>query len=156
MAIDLALRDAAAEEGISPKKVKRLLKMVDRESLSVDQEGGVEGAEDAIADVLDEFPEFRAERPAPTDAEEPAPARRTPGGNPDRKRSRDGGELSAKEAARLAREDPDRFIQLMEEGKIGREQMGGKQLDRLRNEGRISSTSADNEHGVTPAPHVRN
>lgn len=155
-AIDLALRDAAAEEGIPGKKLRRLLKMVDRDEITVDEEGSVSGVEDAVADLLDEFPEFREVAPAPSDADDDPPAaRRKPGANPDRKLSRDGGEITAKQAARIAREDPDQFVQLMEEGKIGSDQMGGKELSRLRTEGKLSSASVSNEHGVTPTPHVR-
>lgn len=155
-AIDLALRDAAAEEGIPGKKLKRVLKMVDRDEITVDEDGTVSGVEDAVADLLDEFPEFREDTPAPSADDDDAPARRKPGANPDRRQSRDGGEITAKQAARIAREDPDRFVQLMDEGKIGSDQMGGKELNRLRSEGKLSSRSADAEHGVTPAPvHVR-
>jgi hypothetical protein len=155
-AINLALRDAAAEEGIPGKKLKRALKMVDRDEISVDEDGNVEGAEEAITDLLEEFPEFR-DAPATSTAEpdDDEPPRRKPGANPDRKTSREGGELSAKQVARIAREDPDRFIQLMDEGKIGSEQMGGKELSRLRSEGKLSTRSADAEHGVTPTPHTR-
>lgn len=120
--IDLALRDAAAEEGVPAKKVKRLLRVVDRESIEVDENGEVQGAEEAVAELLEEFPEFK-EAPVPAPAEEEEAPKRTPGANPDRKRKPK--EMSTEEARRLARDEPQRFNELFEENRIPKSALKG-------------------------------
>lgn len=113
MIIDGALRDAAADADVPPKKVRRLLKLVDRDEITVDDEGEVAGAAEAIADVLDEFPEFG---PKPAGGDDDNPPKEEPGGKPDRKRQPK--ELTAEQVTKMAREDPEQFNQLFDEGKI--------------------------------------
>lgn len=145
--INIALRDAALEADLDPKRLKRALKLVDRSEIEVGGDGEVDGAEDAITAFLAEFPEFKAKQAVPDEDSEDAPApRRTPGANPDRKRSK-GGELTEREAARLARDDPDKFAEMLAEGNVPREALGGKTLDRLRAEGKTDAYSVANEDG---------
>lgn len=112
--IDGALRDAAIDGGIDPKRVKRVLRLIDRSDITVDEDGEVDGTEAAVEGFLEEFPEFKAKAdPAPDPEEQP---KHTPGGNPDRKRKPK--DMSAAEAKRLAKEEPDRFNELFDEGRI--------------------------------------
>jgi predicted transcriptional regulator len=112
--VTLALREAAAESDVPPKKVSRLLRMVDQTGIVIDAEGDVdpETAEAAIADVLQDFPEFKAAAPRPSEEEE----EELPGGAPDRKRKPK--DLTRKDVEKMAREDPDRLNQLIDEGKL--------------------------------------
>jgi hypothetical protein len=129
--INEALRDAALEADVDPRKIKRLLRLVDREGITVDEDGEVDGADEAVADLLEEFPEFKAPAGKPNDdgdgtAAGASPRRRQAG--PRRKPK----ELTKEQVAKLAREDPDRFNEdpdrfneLFEAGKIPASALGG-------------------------------
>ena len=76
-----------------PKKIKRLLRLVDREQITVDEDGDVDGAEEAVEDLLEEFPELKAPSRANGDDDtddddgdrgrrEPPGASRTAGASP--------------------------------------------------------------------------
>lgn len=121
--IDAAIREAAAEADVPAKKVRRLLKLVDRDDIRVDADGEVDAdtAAEAVSDVLEEFPEFKAE-PTPGDPPEDPPLE-APGGNPDRKRQSK--ELTTEQVQKMAAEDPDRFNQLFDEGKIPQAALAG-------------------------------
>jgi colicin import membrane protein len=118
--VTLALREAAAEADVPPRKVSRLLKMVDRDGIAFDAEGDVdaETADSAIADVLEEFPEFKAAA-TPLSEEE---KEEKPGGAPDRKRKPK--DLTRKDVEKMAREDPDKLNELIDEGKVPASALG--------------------------------
>lgn len=123
--IDAALRDAALEQGIEPRKLKRAVRFADRTDIIVSGDIGeeeVDGAEDAIADLLKDFPELKA-AVKPDDDDDPAPDPEPPGGAPDRKRKPK--QLTAAAVAKLARENPDEFNRLYESGTLTPEQLGG-------------------------------
>lgn len=113
-----AIREAAAEADVPAKKVRRLLKLIDRDSITFDADGEVdqESAAEAVVEVLDEFPEFRVE-PPPVD-----PLREDPGGAPDRKRRPK--KIDRAEVERLAKEDPDELNKLIDENKIPASALG--------------------------------
>lgn len=112
LAIDSALREAALEAGIPAKKIKRALRLVERDEITLDGDE-VDGAADAIEALLDDIPELRATRePEPGDEPSGEPA----GGAPDRRRRR--GQLTAEQVQKMAVEDPDQFNELFEAGKI--------------------------------------
>jgi hypothetical protein len=114
--INIALRDAAAELEVPAKKVKRLLKLVDRDGISVDGED-VEGATEAIEAVLEEFPEFKGKPSGEGgDGNEP-PAQEPAGGNPSRTK-KPPKELTAEQARKLAKDDPEKFHELLAGGKL--------------------------------------
>lgn len=120
--IDLAIRDAAADAEVPAKKVRRLVKLIDREEISVDEEGEVSGAEEAVGDFLDEFPEFKAPEKPEEEPEEEEPTEE-PGGKPDRKRKPK--ELTAKQVQEMAKSDPEKFNRLFDEGKIPKSALEG-------------------------------
>jgi hypothetical protein len=143
--INGALRDAAIDGGIDPKRIKRVLRLIDRSDIAVDEDGDVEGADQAVEDFLEEFPEFKAQEAEPeADPDEDGKPKRTPGANPDRKRGK-GGELSHKDAVRLSTRDPEKFAEMLAEGKIPRSALGGEQYDKLKAGGKLSTASADQE-----------
>jgi hypothetical protein len=59
--INMELRDIARDQGVSAKKLERFLKVVDRDGLEVDEDGGVDRtkAEQAVKAVLADMPEFK-------------------------------------------------------------------------------------------------
>jgi len=120
--INEAVRDAAGELDVPVKKHRRLLKLVERDGITVDDERNVHGATEAVESVLEEFPEFKATAPPPPDEEEEE-GEETPGGKPDRKRKPK--ELTPEAVKKMATEDPDRFNQLFEEGKIPKSALEG-------------------------------
>lgn len=144
--VSVALRDAAIEAGIDPKRVKKVLRRVDRSNIEIDEDGDVIGAEQAIEEFLEDFPEVQAGPADPEPDPDPSdePKRRSPGANPDRKRSK-GGEMSHKDAVRLATQDPEKFAELLAEGKISREALGGSEYDRKKREGKLSTASTELE-----------
>ncbi len=116
-----AIREAAAEADVPAKKVRRLLKLVDRDSITFDADGEVdqETVANAVVEVLGEFPEFKATpKPANGDPEPPE----NPGGAPDRKRRPKN--IDRAEVERLAKEDPDELNRLIDEGKIPASALG--------------------------------
>lgn len=119
LTVDTALRDAAAEAGVAPAKIRRFVRMVERDGLEIDSDGEVTGAEEAVDALLEEFPEFKAE---PSNEEGP-PKKEKPGGNPDRKRKEP--ELTPEQLQKMAQDEPDKFNQLMDEGKIPASALGG-------------------------------
>jgi hypothetical protein len=118
--IDIALRDAAADAEVPAWKIKRLVRLVDRDDISVDEAGEVEGATEAVEAFLEEFPEFKAE--AKVDPADPAPE--PPGGTPDRKR-KPGKELTPEQVQDLVKNDVDKFNELFEAGKIPQSALAG-------------------------------
>lgn len=145
--ISAALRDIAIERDIDPKRVSKVIRLIDRSDIEIDDDGDVVGAEDAVDSFLEDYPEF-APKPAdpdpdPGDGDPPAPTRK-PGANPDRKRGK-GGEMSHKEAVRLSTKDPEKFAELLLEGKIPRSALGGDQYDKLKADGNLSAASAEAE-----------
>lgn len=119
--VDAAIRDAAADLDVPAKKVKRLLRLVDREGITVDSDGDADGAAEAVESVLEEFPEFKE---APVDPDDGDGKSEPPGGAPDRKRKPDK-ELSAEQVQKMAKEDPERFNELFEAGKIPEKALAG-------------------------------
>lgn len=118
--INEAIRDAAGELDVPVKKHRRLLRLVERGEITLDDERNVSGATEAVQEVLDEFPEFKPSASKPAEDEEPP---ENPGGAPDRKRGSK--ELTPEVVAKMAKEDPDRFNDLFEEGKIPKSALGG-------------------------------
>jgi colicin import membrane protein len=116
LAVTIALREAAADLEVPAKKVKRMLKLVDRDDLKADDDGEVDGATEAVEAVLEEFPEFKSS-PAPEPGDGDAPAPEPAGGNPARGK-KPPKELSAADARKLAKDDPEKFHQLLDEGKL--------------------------------------
>lgn len=112
--IDGAIRDAAGEAGVPIKRHQRVLRLIDREGISVDAEGNVDGADDAVEALLEELPELKGRT---DDDGEPA------GGNPDRKRNR--GTMTTEQARKLAADDPATFNRLFDENKIPASAFGG-------------------------------
>lgn len=121
VAIDVALRDAAADADVPAKKIKRLVRLVDREDLSVDEQGEVDGAPEAVVAFLEEFPEFKGERLEDPPADPPP---EPPGGNPNR-REKSNKELTTEQVTKLAKEDPDKFNELYDAGKIPASALSG-------------------------------
>lgn len=117
--IDTALRDAAAEAGVAPAKIRRFVRMVEREGLEIDSDGEVTGAEEAVETLLEEYPEFKAAEKPP----EGDPPPEDPGGKPDRKRAPK--ELTTEQVRKLAKEDPEKFNKLFDEGKIPESALSG-------------------------------
>lgn len=113
--IDLAIREEAAEAGVPNKRMKRVLRLIDREDISIEGDE-VEGAAEAVEALLEEIPELKGE------AKDPEPGEK-PGGAPDRKRKPK--ELTAAEVQKMAAEDPDKFNQLWDEGKIPKSALSG-------------------------------
>lgn len=67
-----AARSAAVDADVDPKKVRRFLKLADLDGIKPDDTDAIE---DAIADALDENPEFR-KADEDDDGDEPAPKRK--------------------------------------------------------------------------------
>jgi hypothetical protein len=142
-----ALRDIAIERDIDPKRVNKVIRLIDRSDITVDEDGDVLGADEAVEAFLADYPEFgpkEAEPEPDPEDDEPEKPKRTPGANPDRKRSK-GGEMSHKEAVRLSTRDPEKFAEMLAEGKIPRSALGGDQYDKLKSEGKLSTASAEGE-----------
>lgn len=143
--IDRAIADAAIEGGVDPKRIRRALRLIDRKDIEIDGDGDVSGADDAVEDFLTEFPEFKVKEPEPepdpSEEDPPEPPRRR-GANPDRKRNT-AGELSHKDAVRLSARDPEKFAELLAEGKIPRSALGGSEYDKLKADGRLTTASAE-------------
>jgi hypothetical protein len=117
LTIDAAIRDAAGDADVPARTIKRLVRLVDRDDISVDADGEVDGATEAVEAFLTEFPEFKGkpttEPPADGDPPEPEPA----GGNPSRNK-KPPKELTAEQARKLAKEDPEKFHELLDAGKL--------------------------------------
>lgn len=117
--VDSEIRDLAIDKGVDPKRVKRVLRLIDRDDITV-EDGEVDGVDEALDEVLGDFPEFLTAAPPPADPPEDdeedddVPERK--GGNPDRKRKVK--PMTAEQAAKLAKDDPQKFNQLFEEGRI--------------------------------------
>lgn len=136
----IAIRDAAIELGVNPKRVKAALKLIDNEDITLDEDGNVDEDElgAAIGDFLDEYPEFAAEKPEPPaeddedeeDELERKPKRK-PAARPDRKRTSTG-EMTEAQAARLAANDPEKFAEMFDKGEIPASAMGGKKYSKLK------------------------
>jgi hypothetical protein len=123
LTIDAAIRDAAADADVPAKTIKRLVRLVDRDEISVDGDGEVDGATEAVEAFLTEFPEFKgkpAVEPTEEEEEEPEPA----GGNPSRKK-KPPKELTAEQVQKLAKDDPEKFNELYEAGKIPAKALAG-------------------------------
>jgi fused signal recognition particle receptor len=116
LTIDAAIRDAAADADVPAKTIKRLVRLVDREHITVDTNDEVDGATEAVEAFLTEFPEFKgkpAVEPEDGDPPDPEPA----GGNPARKKNLPK-ELTAEQARKLAKEEPEKFHELLDAGKL--------------------------------------
>jgi hypothetical protein len=125
--IDSAVRDAAADAGVPAKKLKRIARLVDRDDISVDDDGDVDGADEAVEEFLEENPEFLESTPKPKkgdDDDDEEKDREPSGGSPDRKR-KPGKELTRKQVEKLAKEDPEKFNELYDAGKIPASALGG-------------------------------
>lgn len=116
--IDAAIREAATAAEVPANRVRRVLKLIDRDGISVDSADDVDGVEDALSELLEEIPELKG----PT-GPDPVPDPEPPGGNPDRKHK--GRELTAKQVKQMAKEDPEKFNQLFDEGKIPKSALEG-------------------------------
>lgn len=112
LAIDSALRQAASEAGIPAKKIRRALRLVDRDDIVISGDE-VTGAEDAIEALLDEIPEFKE---APESAPEDEPSGEPAGGAPDRRRKPS--PLTTEQVKKMIKDDPEKFNELFEAGKI--------------------------------------
>lgn len=121
--VDIAIREAAADAGVPSDRMRRVLRLIDRDEIEVDGED-LEGVEDAVAALLEDIPELKGKpAPEPKDDDEDDEEPENPGGRPDRKRKPK--QLSAKQAQKLAKEDPARFNQLFDEGKIPQSALEG-------------------------------
>jgi hypothetical protein len=123
LTIDAAIRDAAGEADVPARTIRRLVRLVDRDEISVDSAGEVDGATEAVEAFLTEFPEFKAKPAAPSaeeEEEEPEPA----GGAPDRKRKAPK-ELTRAQVEKLAKEDPEKFNEMFDAGKIPASALAG-------------------------------
>jgi hypothetical protein len=119
MLIDNAIRDAASDADVPVKKLKRIPRLVDRDGIAV-EDGEVEGATEAVEAFLTENPEFKGTAADPPDPE-PDPE---PGSSPDRKRKASK-ELTTEQIRKLAKEDPDKFNELYDAGKIPASALSG-------------------------------
>jgi len=119
--INEAIRDAAGELDVPVKKHRRLLRLVERKDITIDDEREVQGAQSAVEEVLEEFPEFKAAAAGPDDENTKPPE--NPGGAPDRKRGSK--ELTPEAVAKMAKTETDRFNQLFDEGKIPKSALAG-------------------------------
>lgn len=111
LTIDAAIRDAAADADVPAKTIRKLVRLVDRDDISVDTAGEVDGATEAVEAFLTEFPEFKG-KPAvePNDGDPPKPE--PPGGNPSRKQKPK--EMTAEQVQKLAKEDPEKFNEMFD------------------------------------------
>lgn len=116
LTIDNALKDAAIEAGVDPKRLRRALRLIDRDGVAIDGDD-VTGAQEAIDDFLGEFPEFKATEPEPGE-----PKREPAGGQPDRKRKPK--EMTPEQVQELARSNPEEFNRLWDEGRIPQSALG--------------------------------
>jgi hypothetical protein len=116
LTVDAAIRDAAAEADVPARTIKRLVRLVDRDDIAVDADGEVDGATEAVEAFLTEFPEFKG-KPAPEPDEGDPPAPEPPGGNPPRDK-KPPKELTTEQVQKLIKEDPVKFNELFEAGKI--------------------------------------
>lgn len=123
LTIDAAIRDAAAEADVPARTIKRLVRLVDRDAISVDADGEVDGATEALEAFLTEFPEFKAKPAVDPNEEDPLPPE-PPGPNPDRKR-KPPKELTRAQVEKLAKEDPEKFNEMFEANLIPASALGG-------------------------------
>lgn len=121
MTIDSAIRDAAAEADVPAKTIKRLVRLVDRDEITIDAEGEVDGAAEAVEAFLTEYPEFKGK---PVDPADPDLEVEPPGGNPSRKK-KPPKELSREQVQKLAKEDPDKFNEMFDAGQIPQSALAG-------------------------------
>jgi hypothetical protein len=109
--VDAAVRDELLEQGVDPKRLRRAVKLVERDDITVDGED-VSGADEAVEAFFKDFPEFKLAEPDP----EPDPKPEPPGGNADRKRGK--GAMTAEMSGKLLRENPDEWHRMFEAGEI--------------------------------------
>lgn len=124
LTIDAAIRDAAAEADVPAKTIRRLVRLVDRDDITVDGDGEVDGAAEAVEAFLTEYPEFKGAAPKPKDDDDEDPEPEPAGGNPSRKK-KPPKELTTEQVKKLAKEDPEKFNELFEAGKIPASALGG-------------------------------
>lgn len=88
-----AIRDKAkvalAQSGVDPKRVDRIVRLLDESYLDIDEEDKLTGIDDQIEDLKDEWPEFFG-KSKPEVEEEPEPKRQRP--PRDRRANRDAGD----------------------------------------------------------------
>jgi len=103
--LDIAIRDVAADRDVDPRRIRRLSQLVQADGVSFTDEGQPEGIEDAVDQVLADFPELVVDG---TGSSSPA--------NGARRRTEKG--MTVDEAKTIAVSDPDKFNELWEAGKI--------------------------------------
>jgi hypothetical protein len=123
LTIDAAIRDAAAEADVPARTIRRLVRLVDRDEITVDAAGEVDGATEAVEAFLTEFPEFKG-KPAAEPGEGDPPNPEPPGGNPPRDR-KPPKEMTRKAVEKLAKEDPEKFNELFDAKKIPASALAG-------------------------------
>lgn len=122
LTIDAAIRDAAAEADVPGKTIRRLVRLVERDHISIDADDEVDGATEAVEAFLTEFPEFKGKPAAePNDGDPPS---EPPGGAPDRKRKAPK-EITRAQVEKLAKEDPEKFNEMYDAGLIPASALGG-------------------------------
>lgn len=109
--IDVAIRDELIEQGVDPKRLRRAVKLVERDEITIDGDD-VAGADAAVETFFEDFPEFKLPDPEP----DPEPKPEPPGGNADRKRGK--GEMTAEMSNKLLKSDPDEWHRRFEAGEI--------------------------------------
>lgn len=112
---EIAIRDVAAQRDVDPKRMRRLVQLVQADGgVTYDQQGIAQGVDDAVDAVLTDFPEMVGADG--TGSSSPA--------NPARQR-RDR-EMTPAEAKALAVSDPEKFNRLADEGKIPSSALGAR------------------------------
>jgi hypothetical protein len=110
--IDQAVISELLDQDVDPKRLRRALKLVDRDDITV-QDDDVSGADEAVEQFFKDFPEFKKADPDPeSDPKKPEP----PGGNSDRKRGK--GEMTAEQSDKLLKKDPEEWNRRFEAGEI--------------------------------------
>lgn len=72
------------EAGVKPEKIKRLIKLMDLDDIDIDEDGDVEGVEEQVESLREEYPElFKSEASKAPESEEPAPRRKRAPRDPD-------------------------------------------------------------------------
>lgn len=109
--VDKAVMVELLDQGVDPKRLRRALKLVDRDDITVDGEE-VSGADAAVEQFFDDFPEFKKTEPTDEPKTKPEP----PGGSPDRRRG--SGQMTAAQSDKLLKENPDEWNRRFEAGEI--------------------------------------
>lgn len=104
--LDIAIRDVAGARDVPQAKIRRLSQLVQADGVRFDDDGHPQGIEDAVDTVLEDMPELLME--SGTGSSSPA--------NGQRRRSER--EMTVEEAKTIAKNDPEKFNRLWDDGKI--------------------------------------